>query len=81
MGRARLGGAGVVLVARDQPGNDGLQRVGFGCGEGFQRFKRRRRGRVPLCSALLRHGRARRERCPGKSCRTRGPNVLEHIAP
>ena len=48
MGRARLGGAGVVLVARDKPGNDGLQRVGFGCGEGFKRFKRRRRDRVPL---------------------------------
>jgi hypothetical protein len=29
----------------------------------------------------MRYRRARRERCPGKGCRTRGANLLEHTSP
>ena len=64
MRRARLGGAGAVLVGRNEPRDDGLERVGFGGGERLQRFEpwccercrgycswrpRRRRGRRWLC--------------------------------
>ena len=42
MRRARLGGAGAVLVGGNEPRDDGLERVGFGGGERLQRFEPRR---------------------------------------
>ena len=39
MRRARLGGAGAVLVGGNEPRDDGLERVGLGGGERLQRFE------------------------------------------
>ena len=87
MRRARLGGARAVLVARDQPGDDRLQRVGFGCGEGFERFELALqpglpapRAFVPRAPGVLSHGRARRERRPRNGCGAGGADLLEQSA-
>ena len=71
MRRARLGGAGAVLVGGNEPRDDGLERVGLGGGQRLQRFEpwccERRRG---YCSWRPRRGRGRRWLCGG--CGLRG---------
>ena len=68
---ARLGGAGAVLVGRDQARDDRLERVGFGGGQRFQRLEPRR------CERRRRQG-SRRFRCGGSRgwfCGGRGLRV------
>ena len=71
MRRARLGGAGAVLVGGNEPRDDGLERVGFGGGERLQRFEPWRcEGRRGYCSWRPRRGGGRRWLCGG--CGLRG---------